>query len=75
MISKVAKRLDGWKMNFLFKGGRLTLIEVVFYTIPTCYPSLIRLSSGVNKKLEKIMRNFFGRVRMEMVGIIWFRGR
>ena len=27
VISKVAKRLDGWKIAFLSKKGRLTLIE------------------------------------------------
>ena len=35
VLSKVAKRLDGWKRAFLSKGGRLTLIEAVLYAIPT----------------------------------------
>ena len=29
VLNKVVKRLDGWKMTFLSKGGRLTLIEAV----------------------------------------------
>ena len=58
MISKVAKLLDGWKKVFLSKGGRLILIEAVLSAIPTYYLSLFRLPSGVNKELEKNMRNF-----------------
>ena len=58
VISKVTKRLDGWKRAFFSKGGRLTLIEVVLSAIPTYYLSLFRLPSGVSKELKKIMRNF-----------------
>ena len=58
VISKVAKRLDGWKRVFLSKKGRLTLIEVVLLVIPTYYLSLFRMPSGVIKEVEKIMRNF-----------------
>ena len=45
VISKVAKRLDGWKKAFLSKGGRLTLIEAVLSAIPTYFLSLFRMSS------------------------------
>ena len=58
VISKVAKRLDGWKRTFLSKGGRLTLIEAVLSAIPTYFLSLFRMSSRVTKDIEKIMRNF-----------------
>ena len=58
VISKVAKRLDGWKRTFLSKGERLALIESVLSAIPTYFLSLFRMSSGVIKKLEKIIRNF-----------------
>ena len=40
VITKVAKRLDGWKRAFLSKGGRLTLIESVLSAIPTYFLSL-----------------------------------
>ena len=59
MISKVAKRLDGWRKVFLSKRRRLTLIEAVLSAMPTYYLSLFRMSSGVIKEVEKIMRNFF----------------
>ena len=45
-------------MTFFSKRGRLTLIEAVLSAIPTYYLSIFRLSSGVSKELEKIMRNF-----------------
>ena len=54
-LSKVAKRLDGWKMTFLSKGGRLTLIEAVLSAIPTYY---LCLQSSITKELEKIIRTF-----------------
>ena len=62
VINKVAKRLDGWKMTFLSKGGRLTLIEAVLSAISTCYLSLFRMPSEIIKEVEKIMRIFFGMV-------------
>ena len=58
VLSKVAKRLDGRKMTFLSKGGRLTLIEAILSAIPTYYLSLFRIPYGVIKEVEKIMRNF-----------------
>ena len=58
MISKMTKRLDGWKMMFLSKKGRLTLIEAVLLAILTYYLSLFRMPSRVIKEVEKIIRNF-----------------
>ena len=58
VISKVTKRLDGWKRTFLSKGERLTLIEAVLPAIPTYDLSLFQLPSGVSNELEKIMRDF-----------------
>ena len=58
VISKVAKRLDGWKRAFLSKGGRLTLVEAVFSAIPTYYFLLFKMSFRVIEETEKIMKNF-----------------
>ena len=58
VISKVAKRLDGWKKAFLSKGGRLTLIESVLSAIPTYFLSLFKMPSKVINEIEKSMRNF-----------------
>ena len=40
IISKISKRLNGWKIAFLSKGGRLTLIESVLSVIPTYFLSV-----------------------------------
>ena len=58
IVSKVKKRLDGWKKAFLSRGGRLTLINSVLSSIPIFYLSLFRAPVGVIKTLEKVMRDF-----------------
>ena len=58
VITKVSKRLDGWKRAFLSKGGKLTPIESVLSAIPTYFLSMFRVPVGVSKELEKIMRDF-----------------
>ena len=68
VLSKVAKRLDGWKRTFSSKGGRLTLIESVLSAIPTYFLSLFCMPLGVIKVLEKIMRNFLWNGTDEDVG-------
>ena len=45
VLSKVAKRLDGWKRAFLSKGRRLTLIESVLSFYP-CFVCLQELSKS-----------------------------
>lgn len=58
IISKVAKKLAGWKKCFLSKGGRLTLIQSVLDSIPTYYLSLFRIPKNVANLVEKKMRDF-----------------
>lgn len=58
MVEKVEKRLKGWKNVLLSMGGRLVLIQSVLHSIPTYYLSLFRISIGVAKRIEKIMRDF-----------------
>ena len=40
VLTKVAKRLDGWKRAFLSRGGRLTLIRSVLSSLPIYYLSI-----------------------------------
>jgi len=54
----VEKRLQKWKRACLSKGGRLTLIQAVLYSIPSYYMSLFRMPISVVDKVEQLMRNF-----------------
>lgn len=57
VVSKVAKRLDGWKKD-ISKGGRLTLIQSVLASLTVYYLSLFRIPTGVAEAIEKLMRDF-----------------
>ena len=59
VVNKVAKRLDGWKKDFLSRGGRLTLIKSVISSLPIYYLSLFKALISVICSLEKLMRDFF----------------
>ena len=58
VISRVEKRLSGWKSSYLSKGGRLTLIKSVLSNIPTYFLSLFPLPVSVANRLEAIQRKF-----------------
>ena len=58
VVTKVAKRLDGWKKTFLSRGDRLTLIHYVLTSIPIYYLSLFKAPISVLNSMEKIMRDF-----------------
>ena len=55
---KIHKRLTLWKRNFISKGGRITLIKSTVASLPFYQMSLIRMSSAVTKRLEKLQRCF-----------------
>ena len=50
VISKIFKRLDGWKRAFLSKGGRLTLIEAVLSAIPIYDLSYLECRQGSSRR-------------------------
>ena len=58
VVTKVAKRLDGWKRAFLSRGGRLTLIRSVLSSLPIYFLSLFKMPQGVADVIEKLMRDF-----------------
>jgi hypothetical protein len=60
IIEKMGNRLSGWKMLYLSKGGRLTLINSTFSRLPTYFLSLFPILVGVANRLEKFQR-----------GILW----
>ena len=58
VVTKVTKRLDGWKRSFLFRGGRLTLIRSVLSSLLIYFLSLFKMPQGIVDNIEKLMRNF-----------------
>lgn len=57
MLSKISKRLAGWKRAFLSMGGRRTLIQSVLDVLPTNFLSLFQILAGIVNLIEK-MRDF-----------------
>ena len=58
VVTKAAKRLDGWKRAFLSRGGCLTLIRSVLSSLPIYYLSLFKMLLGIANNIEKLMRDF-----------------
>ena len=52
------KRLANWKMQYISKGGRATLIRSTLSSLPIYYLSLFRMPQKVCARLERIQRQF-----------------
>ena len=52
------KRLASWKMQYISKGGRITLIRSTLSSLPIYYLSLFRMSQKISTRLERIQRQF-----------------
>lgn len=54
MIEMFEKRLARWKIDFLSKGGRLTLIKSILTNLPIYFLSAVPILVKVAKKLGNI---------------------
>ena len=52
------KRLASWKVQYISKGDRITLIRSILSSFPICYLSLFRMPQKVCTRLERIQRQF-----------------
>ena len=52
------KRLAMWKIQFISKGGRITLIRSTLSSMPNYLMSLLRIPRVVSLRLEKIQMDF-----------------
>ena len=52
------KRLASWKIQYISKGGRATLIRSILSSLPIYYLSLFRMPQKVCARLEKIQKQF-----------------
>jgi hypothetical protein len=54
----IERRLASWKMLYLSKGGRLTLIKSTLSNLPKYFMSLFPIPTGVANCIEKLQHNF-----------------
>ena len=53
------KRLASWKIQYISKGGRVTLIRSSLSSLPIYHLSFFRVPLKVCARLERIQRQFF----------------
>jgi hypothetical protein len=63
LISKIEKKLQGWKEKLLSLGGKVTLIKSVLCAIPLYWTAIFRIPTLIRKRIEQSCRRF-----------LWFRG-
>ena len=56
LIERIQKRLTGWRGKLLSLRVRITIINVVFSSIPTYFLSFFPLSRWVERKIDSIRR-------------------
>lgn len=58
VVAKMKNRLSTWRSKQLSIGGRITLLNAVFASLPLYYFSFFKTPKCVLKKLVQIQRNF-----------------
>ena len=55
---RLRRRLALWKMQYISKRGRLTLIQSTLSSMPIYYMSILHMPRSVRLRLEQIQRDF-----------------
>jgi len=58
VVEKCEKKLARWKRQYLSLGGRLTLINSVLDSLPTCMMSLFPIPAKIISRLDRIRKKF-----------------
>ncbi|KAG6627746.1 hypothetical protein CIPAW_15G150800 [Carya illinoinensis] len=58
VIKKIERRLAGWEMIYLSRGGIITLIKSTLSNCPSYFLSLFPLPAGMACRIERIFHNF-----------------
>jgi hypothetical protein len=58
IVVKMGRRLASWKMLYLSKGGRVTLIKSILSNLPTYFLSLFLIPVRVVNRIKKLQRDF-----------------
>lgn len=59
MLTKVAKRLNGWQGKMLSYGGRVVLIKSILHSLPLYTLSAMSPPKGTFNLLKKYLARFF----------------
>ncbi|GAU26327.1 hypothetical protein TSUD_56250 [Trifolium subterraneum] len=59
VVSRIRKRLSGWKCKNLSFGGRLILLKFVMSSVPVYFLSFFKAPSGIISSLESMFSHFF----------------
>lgn len=71
MQSKVQKKLDGWKENFLSQAGKEILLKAVVQAIPTYNMSFFQLPKKLCSNLNSLMSRFWWGRTVDIKNIAW----
>ena len=58
ILEKMERCIVGWKMLYLSKGGKVTLIKSTLSNLPTYFLSLLPIPIKVANRMEKLQRDF-----------------
>jgi hypothetical protein len=57
-VERIERQLASWKRMYLFKDGRVTLINSTISNLPTYFLSLFPIPASVASRMDKLHRNF-----------------
>ncbi|GFZ21625.1 hypothetical protein Acr_29g0007870 [Actinidia rufa] len=58
VVDRFERRLPSWKRQYLFKGGKLTLIKSTLSNMSTYFLTLLTIPKSIALGLEKLVRDF-----------------
>ena len=58
ILAKIEARLGGWQAQVLSRGGHSVLLQSVLAAILIYFMAIFRMSEGVRRQIESIMRRF-----------------
>lgn len=70
-MSRVRKKLEGWREKFLSQAGKELLLQAVVHAIPTYSMSVFKLPKTLCKQLNSLMNNFWWNQNRESRGVTW----
>ncbi|XP_062176146.1 uncharacterized protein LOC133881223 [Alnus glutinosa] len=69
LVSRVRKKLEGWKEKFLSQARKEVLLKAVVQAIPICAMSVFKLPKTLCKQLNYLMSNFWWNHNRESKGV------